>query len=61
MDNTKNYIIISIISVVMMVPYYIWDCKILNICSGIGCKCFNGIGNGTLYRKNNAKREKIHV
>ena len=61
MDNTKNYIIISIISVVMMVPYYIWDCKILNICSGIGCSALTASVMALYIEKNNAKKEKIRL
>ena len=61
MDNTKNYIIISIISVVMMVPYYIWDCKILNICSGIGCSALTASVMALYIEKNNAKKEPIIV
>lgn len=61
MDNTKNYIIISIISVVMMIPYYIWDCKILNIFSGIGCSALTASVMALYIEKNNAKKEKIRL
>ena len=45
----------------MMVPYYIWDCKILNICSGIGCSALTASVMALYIEKNNAKKEKIRL
>lgn len=61
MDNTKNYILITIISIAFIVPYYIWDCKILNICSGIGCSALTASVMALYIEKSNDRKEKIRL
>lgn len=61
MENKKLYIIISIISLILMIPSCIWDCSVLNMFSGIGCSGIAASIMAIYIERNSEKKEEIRL
>lgn len=58
MENKKLYIIISLISLILMIPSCIWECSVLNVLSGVGCSGIAASLMAIYIERNNQKKEE---
>lgn len=61
MENRKSYIIISIISLMLMIPSCIWQCNVLNLLSGIGCSGIAASIMAVYIERNSEKKEQLRL
>lgn len=61
MENKRLYIVISIISLILMIPSCIWQLGILNVLSGIGCSGIAASIMAIYIERNAEKKEKLRL
>lgn len=61
MENKKLYIIISIISLILMIPGCIWNCSVLNMFSSIGCSGIAASIMAIYIDRNSERKEELRL
>lgn len=61
MENKKLYIIITIISLILMIPGCIWNCSVLNMISSIGCSGIAASIMAIYIERNSERKEELRL
>ena len=61
MENKKLYVVISIISLILMIPSCIWECSVFNMFSGIGCSGIAASIMAIYIERNSEKKEELRL